>query len=629
MNIIKEKFTGNQIILLAGLLVLAVILTLTTTTTVQADNLLGNSDFSQEFYRVDDDLEEEGTGNFETLNNWLYLEEAGDSSASIEDQMFRVDIDNGGSNSWSIQLLQAPITIKEGYKYRVKFDAKASKPRDLEVKVGGTEGRGWAAYNSGEGESGGIVNELSREMESYDFEFVMSEESDDQARFEFQLGKDTGTVWLDNIELIEVGEATAEDIPEEQKKKWVYDKDFFFIFNVAVGGNLGGQVDTDFPKEMLVDYIKVYDQDGNLDWEDDFDGDHVNEDYWTYEVGNGHDHGIPGWGNNELQYYTEGENAKVEDSNLVITAKEEQRSDQHGEYDYTSTRMITRDKVNMKYGRVEIKAKLPEGQGLWPAFWMLGSDIEENPWPASGEIDIMEFIAGNVDEVHGTVHGPNHYGGGGITQEYQKEEGNFVDSFNTFIFEWTPDEMKWYINDDEEPYHVVERTADNETARGDTGGEEITYTANEIVNGNFNSTIVDDLSGSPDNWYVWSGEGGAVNDYGVENGEFKIDISNLGNQTWAVQFAQFLKLNAGDYKLSFDARADEPRDIIAMVQEDGGSWTVYGEETVALETDMQNYSFDVSLNAADIPKLIFSLGSTDNGKTTSVYIDNVKLEKVN
>jgi beta-glucanase (GH16 family) len=593
----------------------------------QAENILGNGEFTEDIKTINN-VTDNGGGNFVTEDSWLFLENAGAGVGEIDDEMFKVSVFEGGSNTYSIQLLQAPVEIKKGYKYKVEFDAKASKPRELELKVGGTEGRGWGSYVGGKGETGGFVAELDREMKSYEYEFVMTEDTDPKSRVEFQLGKQTGTIWLDNVSLTEVGEASADEIPEEQKKKWVYDKDFFFIFNVAVGGNLGGQVDTDFPKEMLVDYIKVYDQDGNLDWEDDFDGEEVNEDYWTYEVGNGHKQGIPGWGNNELQYYTEGENAHVEDSNLVITVKEEKRSDQYGEYDYTSTRMITQDKVNMKYGRVEIRAKLPEGQGLWPAFWMLGSDIAENPWPGSGEIDMMEFIAGQTDEVHGTVHGPNHYGGGGITQHYVLDEGDFTDGYHDFIFEWTPDEMRWYIDDDQEPYHVVERTDDNQAQRGGNP-EEPEYTKNAVVNGEFNSSILDKMSSSPDNWYVWTGEGGAVSDYGVEDGEFKIDVSSLGNQTWAIQFAQYVDLDAGDYRLSFEARADAERDIIAMVQEDGGDWKVYGEAQPTLTSEMKKYTVDVSLAAADIPKLLFSLGNTDNGETTAVYIYNVKLEKLN
>ncbi len=631
MSIIKEKSTRGNLILTFGVLVIAVFLTLSFTATVQADNLLGNPDFSQDFYTAEDDLEEEGTGNFDTLNNWLYLEENVEASAIIEEQMFRVDIDDGGINTWSVQLLQAPITIENGYRYRVEFDAKASKDREMEVKVGGTADRGWSSYNSDAGETGqsdGYLVDLTTEMKSYDFEFVMTASTDDLARFEFQLGADEGNISLDNVKLYKIGEEDLGDMPDPDKKEWVYDKEYFFIFNLAVGGNWPGYPDetTELPQQMEVDYIHVYDEDGELHWKDEFDGDDINQDYWTYEVGNGHEQGIPGWGNNELQYYTEGDNAWIEDDKLVIEAREEEISDEYGSYDYTSTRMITKDKVHMEYGKVEIKAKMPEGQGIWPALWMLGADIAENPWPGSGEIDIMEYLGQNTDEVHGTIHGPNHYGGGGIGSSYTLEEGNFNDEFHIFAFEWEEDEMRWYVND--ELFHVVERTADNEVNKVEVG-EEIDYTENEIVNGDFSSAIVDDMDGSPDNWYVWAGEGGAVGDYGVEDGEFKIEITELGNETWAIQFAQFLKLTPGDYKISFEARADEPRDIIAMVQEDGGAWTVYGEKTAKLGTEMQEYTFDVSLEEEDIPRFLFSLGATEAGDTTTVYFDNVELEKIN
>ena len=609
-------------------LLLILLLTLSIVSAARSDdNMLGNPDFEEMFFFVQD-VKDNGGGDFETENNWLFLENAGTASAEIVNGIFKTDIVNGGSNSYSIQLLQTPIEIKEGYKYKVQFDAKASKTRELEVKIGGTSDRGWAPYNTGRGETGGFVAELSQEMNRFEFEFIMTQETDPKARFEFQLGKDTGTIWLDNISLTEIGEVAADEIPEAPKKEWVYNKDFFFIFNVAVGGNLGGQVETSFPKEMFVDYIKVYDLAGYLKWEDDFNGETINKEYWTFEVGNGHEEGIPGWGNNELQYYTDGDNARVEDGNLIITVKEEPRSDQYGSYNYTSTRMITKDKVNIQYDRIEIRAKLPEGQGLWPAFWMLGSDIENNPWPGCGEIDMMEFIAGQVDTVHGTVHGPNHFGGNGITQHYQLETGTFVDEYHTFTLEWTINEIRWYIDDEEEPYHVVKKTAHNETVRGgEVKGPK--YTKNKVVNGEFNNDIVDKMTTSPDNWYVWTGEGGAVGEYGVENGEFKIDVTSLGNQTWAVQFAQYIELDPGEYKVSFNARAADARDIQVMIQQDGGSWTVYGQTTATLNNEMKQYSFDVILNTPDIPKLLFLLGNTENGETTTVYIDQVVLEKIN
>ena len=120
-------------------------------------------------------------------------------------------------------------------------------------------------------------------------------------------------------------------------------------------------------------------------WSDEFDGPAIDPGVWTFEVGNGHANGIPGWGNQELQFYApDPENARIEDGKLVITAREEQRSDQTGTYAYTSARLHTKGKVSFQHGVVEVRAKLPDGQGIWPAVWMLGADIDQVGWPRLG-----------------------------------------------------------------------------------------------------------------------------------------------------------------------------------------------------------------------------------------------------
>ncbi|HLV09532.1 MAG TPA: family 16 glycosylhydrolase, partial [Halanaerobiales bacterium] len=379
---------------------------------------------------------------------------------------------------------------------------------------------------------------------------------------------------------------------------------------------------TEFPQRMEVDYIRVYDLEGDLQWGDEFNN--IDTDIWTFEVGNGHANGIPGWGNAESQYYTDGDNAEIEGGKLVIEAREEERSDSYGNYEYTSSRMITRDAVMMKYGRVEIRAKLPEGQGIWPAIWMLGTD---GGWPDCGEIDIMELVGHQPDTVHGTVHGPGYSGGNGIGSSYQLSDGKFSDDFHTFILEWDEDEIRWFVDDELEPFHTIWMDADGYVDYDDKP-DELDITEGEVVNGTFDDPIVDDQDGSPDNWFVWYGEGGYVTDYGVEDGEFKIEIAQLGNETWAVQFNQFIKLTEGNYELSFEARAEDERGINIMVQEDGGGWAVFGEENIDITTDMQEYSIDVSLSYTETPKLSFSLGNTPNGVPTTVYIDNVSIEKV-
>jgi len=192
----------------------------------------------------------------------------------------------------------------------------------------------------------------------------------------------------------------------------------------------------------------------SLTAEDTFDT--IDSSIWSYEVGNGHDEGIPGWGNSELQYYTAGDNARIEESNLVIEAREEERSDEHGDYEYTSTRMTTQHSLTVESGRVEIDAKLPTGQGIWPALWMLGSDIDEVGWPACGEIDITELVGHEPSTVHGSLHGPQYSGGAGLSGSYELSEATFADEFHTFSIAWTTDGISWFIDDNR--YYTVTRT---------------------------------------------------------------------------------------------------------------------------------------------------------------------------
>lgn len=185
-----------------------------------------------------------------------------------------------------------------------------------------------------------------------------------------------------------------------------------------------------------------------LVWYDEFDGDELDTDKWSYQLGTGTEFGLVGWGNNELQYYTSREdNIFVSDGILHIVAKEEHYNDM----EYTSARIRTFDKGDWRFGRIEIKAKLPEGQGIWPAFWMLPTDEVFGGWPKSGEIDIMELVGHEPDVVHGTVHyGPdwpeNRWQGNSYTLSGGEK---FSDDFNVFSIEWVRDEITWFVNGEE------------------------------------------------------------------------------------------------------------------------------------------------------------------------------------
>ena len=179
-----------------------------------------------------------------------------------------------------------------------------------------------------------------------------------------------------------------------------------------------------------------------LVWEENFNGTSLSNSAWTFETGRG----TNGWGNNELQYYRQ-ENTSLQDGHLVITAKKEA----FGGAEYTSSRIVTRDKKTFQYGRIDIRAVLPKGQGIWPALWMLGTNFSTVGWPACGEIDIMEMVGGGGKEktVHGTVHWDN--GGSNACTcghaGYSLSSGTFNDEFHVFSIVWNTNSITWYVDD--------------------------------------------------------------------------------------------------------------------------------------------------------------------------------------
>ncbi|MDK2886546.1 MAG: hypothetical protein PWP54_1104 [Thermosipho sp. (in: thermotogales)] len=184
-----------------------------------------------------------------------------------------------------------------------------------------------------------------------------------------------------------------------------------------------------------------------LIWSQEFDDSVIDRNVWNFEIGNGHSKGIPGWGNNELEYYTDGENAYIQNGILVIEARKEGRRDAYGTYNYTSSRMTTQGKFEVKYGRIEVRAKFPYGKGLWPAVWMLGSDIGSVGWPNCGEIDIVEFLGHESTKVYGTVHGPGYSGGNSISGSYELTDPDFTEDFHTFGIIWDEEKIDFYVDD--------------------------------------------------------------------------------------------------------------------------------------------------------------------------------------
>ncbi len=190
-------------------------------------------------------------------------------------------------------------------------------------------------------------------------------------------------------------------------------------------------------------YVTPLHYDGwELVWHDEFDGNTINTSDWVFETGDGCPN-LCGWGNNELQYYRS-QNAWVENGILTIEARRESA----GNRQYTSARMKTQGKQSFQYGRIDIRALLPKGQGIWPALWMLGNDITTVGWPRCGEIDIMEMVGGSGRErtVHGTLHWDfnGHAQAGG---SYTKPSGTFYHEYHVFSIIWDEEVIRWFVND--------------------------------------------------------------------------------------------------------------------------------------------------------------------------------------
>lgn len=181
----------------------------------------------------------------------------------------------------------------------------------------------------------------------------------------------------------------------------------------------------------------------NLVLEDEFDTDGViDSSIWTYDIGTGQN----GWGNNELQYYTDRpENVTVQNGVLIITARQEQFNGSG----YTSARIKTEGLFEQAYGRFEARIRVPYGQGMWPAFWLLGNNCNDPgfTWPQCGEIDIMEFRGQEPTVIHGSVHGPGYSAGNAITKSYTLENDRFDTGFHVYGIEWAPDYVNFYVDD--------------------------------------------------------------------------------------------------------------------------------------------------------------------------------------
>ena len=192
-------------------------------------------------------------------------------------------------------------------------------------------------------------------------------------------------------------------------------------------------------------------------WADEFNqsGNVPDTSKWNYDLGNGCPN-ICGWGNHELQYYTanRAENARVENGRLIIEARKENYQGAK----YTSARIITKNKGDWKYGRIEVRAKLPEGKGMWPAVWMLPTKWEYGIWPHSGEIDIMENVGYWPDSLFGTVHTGLYNGMKGTQKVKSVAVNDLSTSFHNYAIEWNENDIVFYLDGQKTHQFINEHT---------------------------------------------------------------------------------------------------------------------------------------------------------------------------
>lgn len=414
-----------------------------------------------------------------------------------------------------------------------------------------------------------------------------------------------------------------------------------------------------------------------LVWRDEFNGSEINMDNWSYDLPTN------GRYNGEIQSYTQN-NAFIEDGSLVIEARKEDITEPSGEtYNYSSGKLITKGKQNWTYGKVEVKAKMPTGQGIWPAIWMMPEDEQfYGTWPKCGEIDIMELLGQTPNKVYGTIHyGEPHKESQGT---YLLPEGeSFGDDYYVYSMEWEPGEIRWYIDG------VLFHTANDWYSNDSNNADDYTYPAPFdqdfflIMNisvgggwpGNPDDTTVfpqqmavdyvrvyqkDEypLRVKPDNeeseargpledgnyiyngdfsgdipfatyWEFLEGPAGAA-EVIVNEGAIHVQIENGGTADYSIQVIQKpINLEKGaKYKAVFEAKGAAERSLKVKIGGDGDrGWKDYAQEPrITVSTDWKTYEFEFTMNDdSDVKaRYEFNMGLDHN----DMWIRNVKLIKV-
>lgn len=447
---------------------------------------------------------------------------------------------------------------------------------------------------------------------------------------------------------------------------------------VGCGGNntSGSGKDPETTTEAATEAVEVPELDGySLLWNDEFSGSTLDESKWNYEP---HE---PGWTNEELQEYTTStDNVFLRDGKLVIKAI---KSDKNGKDYYTSGKVAGQNKTDFTYGKVVVSARVPVGQGLWPAVWMMPKDEGHyGQWPKCGEIDIMEVLGNDVSTAYGTLHfGEPH---GEIQGTWGLKGQTYADSFHEYSVEWEPGEIRWYIDgnlyntandwftavqgEEEKPYpapfdqpffvqmnlavggtwpgnpdastdfdkaefevdyvRVYQKPAyDTNVKKPEKEFRQAQEDGNFIFNGDFSEAedLTDDV-----NWkfLLFDGGEGAAE---IRDNMIVITSEKEGTKEYSVQLVQpdLPMIKGKKYRVTFDAYADEERDIVVCVSAPSAGWIRYLKDTkLTLTTEKQSFTYDFEMKDKDDNngRLEFNMGK--RGSTATVYISNVRVEEI-
>lgn len=414
----------------------------------------------------------------------------------------------------------------------------------------------------------------------------------------------------------------------------------------------------------------------NLLWSDEFDGTTLDETKWNRET---HE---PGWTNNELQEYTKSDdNIFVKDGHLVLKAL---KTEKNGKPYYTSGKVQGWNKTQFTYGKVVVSAKVPEGQGLWPAIWMMpNQESKYGQWPKCGEIDIMESLGNDTTTSYSTIHyGEPHAEQQGTIVKTGDE--SFSAKFHEYSVEWEPGEMRFYtdgelvltcndwftaeegMNDKpypapfDQPFYVQLNLAvggnwpgnpdastdfdkaefqvdyvrvyqkdayDTNVTKPPMSFREALPDGNFIRNGDF--SVAENLDDDTDWKFLLfnGGEGQAE----IKNGEIVITTDKCGTEEYSVQLVHpdLPMLQGHKYKVSFDIKADEARKCIVAVTAPNAGWIRYLKDTtIDLETEWKTFTFEFDMKNKDDNngRLEFNMGK--RGGTATIHITNVRVEEI-